>query len=233
MHSLHQPRLSPAENNLARKSLLLASRLKHQQVCQPSDLKVCTGNYAFVSQWSPVQTKTSAANSQQWLRQAQPLHEQHAQGGSQRLCARARDRETWRYLPQPYETYKHGSKTYGGSEPDWDNIVESSGTPDMTLPARKPMQAMSMPKKKQGTGQAGPVQKFSTVRNVESGARSRIPEVPARTSSAGIGDYAKRVKAAGVVAAISVLPCQCCHLSVGSDSTERQASHAERETLLC
>ena len=161
---------------MARKSLLLVSRLKHQQVCQPSDPTVCTGKSILVSQ-CPSQKKTSDANSQQWLRQAQPLHKQQERGGTQRLCAQPRIRRSGPGLVSNHE------------QPVYD-YEESLATPQDNNPVhpsdRKTMQAIAMPKKGD---------KVQTVR-FQGGGRAQLP-VSQEPKYTGIGDYARRAKAAG------------------------------------
>ena len=176
MHSLHSPWTSQAEGCSARKSLLLASRLKFQQVCQPSDPPVCAGKSKFLSSCQHMQMKTSDANTQHWLRQAQPLHQQSERSGTiQRLCAQP---QISRYGPV--------------SDDEWgESLPPPRDSKRVNAPDRKSMQAIAMPKKKQGPGD-----KLQTVQ-LQGGGKAQVP-APQEPTHTGIGDYARRVKQAGV-----------------------------------
>lgn len=183
MHSLRSPWTLQAKGISARKSLLLASRLKHQQVCQPSDPPVCTGKCKLISQCLLMQRKTCAANTEQWLRQAQHLHKQTERGGTQRLSARR----------QVHRAGGPVSDLGQVSDDEWEEI--SPTAPDRkvaSLPDRKSMQAIAMPKKKQGPGA-----RLQTV-HLQGGGRAWRPVQQEPKEYSGIGDYARRAKEAGV-----------------------------------
>lgn len=181
MRSLHSPWTSQAEGIPARKGLLLASRLKHQQVCQPSDRPVCTGKCKLVSRCPSMQKKTSDANAQQWLRQAQPLHTQPERNGTQRLCAR----------PQVHRA--------AGPVSDYEDVPPPRNSKPVNPPDQKSMQAIAMPKKKQGPGDR------MQIVHLQGGGKARVA-VSQEPTYTGIGDYARRVKAAGVSDALNAEP---------------------------
>lgn len=199
MHSLQQTCLLQADGGLARKSLLLASRLKHRQVRQPADPTVCTGEYKSASPCSYMQKKTSAAGNQQWLKQAQPLRKQQERSGTQRRCAHTQVRSD---KSAPVSDDDDDDDDEDEDEDDEDDEWEqSSATPQNIKPVsppRKPMQAISMPKKKRSPGD-----KILTVR-LQGGGKARLPVSPEPVYT-GIGDYARRVRDAGDFAAVSML----------------------------
>ena len=204
MHSFQQTLQLQADGNLARKSLLLASRLKHRQVRQPVDPTVCTtGKHKSASPCSHMQKKTSAASNQQWLKQAQPLRKQEERGGTQRCCAHTQvlpDKST------PTSDLDDEDDEEDEDEDDEDDEWEQSpSTPQapkpVSPPGRKPMQAISMPKKKRSPGD-----KILTVR-LQGGGKARLPISPEPTYT-GIGDYARRVQAAGDLTALPTLSLQ-------------------------
>ncbi|KAL3136519.1 hypothetical protein ABBQ38_005768 [Trebouxia sp. C0009 RCD-2024] len=165
LHTSHQPCNLHTRSSLVRKSLLLASRLKHQQ------------------------TKATAANDLQWLKQAQPLHKQHERG-SQRLCV------------QSYSTDDY----LDSLDDDWtdDEIDIACATADTATSGCKPMQAIAMPRKKAGAGRKQSAGQLRSVR-LKDGTKAwrSKSEVEANTPPpryTGVGDYNKRMKAAGILA---------------------------------
>lgn len=195
MHSLLQTWTLQAAGSLARKSLLLASRLKHRQVCQPADPALCTvvGKYKSASPCSYMQKKASAASNQQWLKQAQPFRKQQERSGTQRRCAHTQ------VLPDKSLPVSDNDDD-DDDEMEDDNDIEGDDwkhspatiqdTKPVSPPGRKPMQAIAMPRKKRSPGA-----KTLTVR-LQDGGKARLPISPEATYT-GIGDYARRVKAAG------------------------------------
>lgn len=134
----------------------------------------------IVSLCPHMQKETFDANTQQWMRQVQPLHKRSERSRTfQRLCTRPRIRHSG-----PVSDYERG---------------ESSPHPQDSKPVsphdRRLMQATAMPKKKQGQGG-----KFQTVRLQGGGTARMSPAQP--PTDTGIGDYARRMKEAGVFDAV-------------------------------
>ena len=136
-----------------------------------------------------MQIFVSRASGQQWLRQAQTLHKQ-LYCTHQRLCA-VKDSE--------YDVF--------------DEEDSSDEESQASIPERKPMQAMAMPKKKKGSTQQQATNN-GAARSVASPA-DRSKERPAAKGEVkaatytGIGGYDARVKAAGRSCNHVVSPAPC------------------------
>lgn len=167
---------------------------------KPSDLADTEQEEHFALQIVYLQTKATAANDQQWLRQAQPLLKQH-ECGSQRLCVQSFSRDD--YLD-------NGDDDWSDDDLDMHKAYAvPADTASTSTPGRKPMQAIAMPRKKAGAGQKQSAGRLRSVRlkNGTKAWRSEA-EVAANTPPpryTGLGDYDKRMKAAGVLLAIPTL----------------------------
>ena len=148
-----------------------------------------------------LQTKATQASHQQWLRQAQPLHKQHERG-SQRLCVQSYSSDN--YLDSP--------------DDDWTDddieLARQAATGSASTPDRKPMQAVAMPRKTTGAGRKQSAGQLRSVR-LQDGTRTFLPksEVAANTAPpkyTGVGDYDRRMKAAGVLRQCSTLVLHAC-----------------------
>ena len=193
MHSTQWPCLSHNDAAVFRKHLLLPNRLKIRQVSRPhTSLNKKSCHWHWCCEWvqpCPAQEPLTAASRQQWVQQAQALHKQ-AQ------------------LVQPRLRATKDVKSDLCDEADLEVAIaadESSGS----VPERKPMQAMAMPRKikQASTGKAT---------SAAQGTTSRVVPKQQQTTSngshgstyAGLGGYAKRVATAGVHCLVANI-CLC------------------------
>lgn len=155
-----------------------------------------------------MQTRTTAANAQQWLRQAQAFQKQYKRG-SHRLCAQSHPNED--FLDTLEDDWTDDWTDSDHTDDSRQDPAKTADTTSTSTPDRKPMQALAMPRTKRGKSQAAGQLRSVRLRD---GTKAWLPasEVEAATPPpkyTGVGDYEKRVRAAGACCCLNLVLNAC------------------------
>lgn len=144
--------------------------------------------------WCALQVKSDLASDQQWVRQARMLgkHWQHtACCASGSAASRTHSSDKQEDASEDEDEYELDDEYETDDEDDTPSELPGP-------PARKPMQAMAMPKRRKATQEpqpAGQMQPSMAARRATQ--RSATESAPAASAYTGTGDYDRRVRQAG------------------------------------